>query len=120
MGLGLKDMLLGETIDSVDDPPRIWERLYTGSAMNGRRGAVICAIGALDMALWDVLGKAAGKPCWQLLGERGQETITPYASLQPTGHSFEEYRDSLVAWAVKREGTWLRSRKNGGHSQRSV
>ena len=98
MGLGLKEMLLGE---SVDDPGRIWEKLYTGSAMNGRRGAVICALGALDMALWDIRGKAVGKPCWQLLGERAKEFIVPYASLQPNGHSFPEYRDSLVAWAVR-------------------
>ena len=98
MGLGLKEMLLGE---NPLEPQRLWEKLYTGSAMNGRRGAVICAIGALDMALWDICGKAAGKPCWQLLGEARPDPITPYASLQPTGHSFEEYRDSLVAWVVR-------------------
>ncbi|MCH8043670.1 MAG: mandelate racemase/muconate lactonizing enzyme family protein [Planctomycetes bacterium] len=98
MGLGLKEMLLGE---NPLEPQRLWEKLYTGSAMNGRRGAVICAMGALDMALWDICGKAAGKPCWQLMGEARPDPITPYASLQPTGRSFEEYRDSLVAWAVR-------------------
>src|SRR5262245_34793006 len=45
MDQGLKDMLLGE--DPLE-PERIWEKLYVGSAMSGRRGAVICAIGALD------------------------------------------------------------------------
>jgi L-alanine-DL-glutamate epimerase-like enolase superfamily enzyme len=98
MGLGLKEMLLGE--DPLD-PLRLWEKLYTGSAMNGRRGAVICAIGALDMALWDICGKAAGQPCWQLLGTAAKDHIVPYASLQPMGTSFEEYRDSLVDWAVR-------------------
>lgn len=98
MGLGLKEMLLGE--DPLE-PERLWEKLYTGSAMNGRRGAVICAMGALDMALWDICGKAAGKPCWQLMGEKAKDGITPYASLQPTGESFEQYKDSLVAWAVR-------------------
>src|SRR5262245_42339628 len=38
MGLGLKEMLLGE---DPREPERLWEKLYTGSAMNGRRGAVI-------------------------------------------------------------------------------
>jgi L-alanine-DL-glutamate epimerase-like enolase superfamily enzyme len=99
MGLGLKEMLLGE--DPLGDPEALWEKLYVGSAMNGRRGAVICAIGAIDMALWDIRGKAAGKPCWELLGERAKDAITPYASLQPTGTSFEEYRDSLAAWAQR-------------------
>jgi len=35
------------------------------------------------------------------MGEARPDPITPYASLQPTGRSFEEYRDSLVAWAVR-------------------
>jgi L-alanine-DL-glutamate epimerase-like enolase superfamily enzyme len=98
MGLGLKEMLIGE---NPLEPERLWEKLYTGSAMNGRRGAVICAIGALDMAMWDIRGKAEGKPCWQLLGEARTDRVVPYASLQPMGESFEAYRDSLVAWAVR-------------------
>lgn len=99
MGMGLKDMLLGE--DPTGDIEAIWEKLYVGSAMNGRRGALICAIGALDMALWDIRGKAAGKPCWQLLGQKARDTIVPYASLQPSGTSFEEYRDSLLEWVLR-------------------
>ena len=98
MGLGLKEMLIGE---NPLEPERLWEKLYTGSAMNGRRGAVICAMGALDMALWDIRGKAAGKPIWQLLGGHAKDFITPYASLQPTGDNFTEYKESLVAWAIR-------------------
>jgi L-alanine-DL-glutamate epimerase-like enolase superfamily enzyme len=98
MGLGLKEMLLGE---NPLEPERLWEKLYTGSAMNGRRGAVICAIGALDMALWDIRGKVAGQPCWQLLGSKAKDYVVPYASLQPMGGSFSEYKDSLVEWAVR-------------------
>ena len=41
------------------------------SAMNGRRGVVIHAMGALDTALWDIKGKAAGVPCWKLLLDPG-------------------------------------------------
>lgn len=98
MGLGLKEMLIGE---NPADTERLWEKLYTGSAMNGRRGALICALGALDVALWDIRGKMAGKPSWQLLGQKAKDFIVPYASLQPNGESFEEYRDSLVEWAVR-------------------
>src|SRR5262245_38215488 len=108
MGLGLKDMLLGE--DPLDTE-RLWEKLYTGSAMNGRRGALICALGALDMALWDIKGKAAGKPCWQLTGRKPKDHIVPYASLQPSGNSFEEYRDSLVAWAIRAKEIGFRAAK---------
>jgi len=99
MGLGLKELLIGQDPTS---PQTIWDRLYTFSAMTGRRGAGICAIGALDMAVWDVHGKAAGKPIWQLLGGARQEFLTPYASLLPDGRTLEEYHRSLlekVRWA---------------------
>ena len=59
MGLGLKDMLIGE---NPLDTERLWEKLYVGSCMNGRRGAVINAMGAIDMALWDIKAKPLGSP----------------------------------------------------------
>jgi L-alanine-DL-glutamate epimerase-like enolase superfamily enzyme len=108
MGMGLKEMLIGE---DPRDPERIWEKLYVGSAMNGRRGAVICAIGALDMALWDIRGRAAGEPCWKLLGSRAKEFVTPYASLQPDGKTLSEYKDSLVAWATRAREIGFRAAK---------
>ena len=45
-------MLIGS--DPLRDAEAIWDELYTRTAMNGRRGIVIHAIGALDMALWDI------------------------------------------------------------------
>jgi L-alanine-DL-glutamate epimerase-like enolase superfamily enzyme len=96
MGLGLAEMLIGADPLDVE---RLWDRLYVGSAMNGRRGAVINAIGALDIALHDLRGKAVGKPCHALLGGAAREAITPYASLQPETSNFEDYRDSMVDWA---------------------
>src|SRR5919108_1566801 len=88
MGLGLKEMLVGGDPLEVEG---LWERLYVGSAMNGRRGAVINAIGALDIALHDLRGKALGRPCHELLGGAVRDSITPYASLQPETGSFEEF-----------------------------
>src|SRR5881409_592935 len=38
---------------------------------------------------------------WELRGQKAKDHIVPYASLQPTGKTFEEYRDSLVAWAER-------------------
>ena len=65
MGLGLQEMLIGA--DPMQ-PEAIWEKLYSGSKMTGRRGALICAMGAIDMALWDIKGKALGLPVYRLLG----------------------------------------------------
>lgn len=98
MGLGLSEMLTGEDPLNVE---ALWEKLYTGSAMNGRRGAVIHAMGALDIALHDLRGKALGKPCYELLGGAKRQSITPYASLQPEVSSFEAYRESILDWAVR-------------------
>jgi|SRR5579859_364897 len=96
LGLGLEEMLLGE--DPLQ-PEALWDKMYTGSFMTGRRGLGICAMGALDMALWDIRGKALGLPCWQLLGGARKTLIQPYASLLPAGHTGKDYRESLVAKA---------------------
>ena len=97
MGLGLKEMLIGQDPRDVES---LWERMYTGSAMTGRRGLGICAMGALDMALCDLRGKIEGKPCWQLLGGAVNDAITPYASLLPEGDDLDTYTRVLVERAV--------------------
>src|SRR3954462_13153242 len=74
MGLGLQEMLLGA--DPLQ-PEAAWETLYRGSKMTGRRGALICALGAIDMALWDIKGKALSQPVYKLLGGAAKEAITP-------------------------------------------
>jgi L-alanine-DL-glutamate epimerase-like enolase superfamily enzyme len=98
MSMGMKGLLIG--MDPFDTWA-IWEKLYTYTCMSGRRGAVICAMGAIDMALWDIKGKAVGLPVYKLLGGAQKEFITPYASLQPYGKSVQEYGDSLIDW-IKR------------------
>ncbi|MFB2117723.1 mandelate racemase/muconate lactonizing enzyme family protein [Parapedobacter sp. 2B3] len=98
MAMGMRDLLIG--MDPFDTAA-IWEKLYTYTCMSGRRGAVICAMGAIDMALWDIKGKALGLPVYKLLGGASKETIIPYASLQPYGDSVTAYGDSLIAW-IKR------------------
>ncbi len=96
MDRGLKAMLIGK---DPRDPAALWEELYVGSAMTGRRGALVNAIGALDIALWDIAGKAAGVPTWKLLGTQAHDELMPYASLQPEVSSFDAYLESMVAWA---------------------
>ncbi len=93
MGLCIKDILVGA---DPDDIAGIWRRIYLGTAMNGRRGVVIHAMSAIDMALWDLKGKAEGKPVHALIGGAVKDHVIPYASLLPTGHTVPEYRDALV------------------------
>jgi len=108
MGRGLAEMLIDQ--DPLQ-PEALWETLYVGSAMNGRRGAVIHAIGALDMALHDLRGKILGKPCYELLGGAVKKSITPYASLQPEVSSFDVYRRSIVDWALRAKAIGFRAAK---------
>lgn len=108
MGQGLTAMLLGQDPLDVEG---LWERLYVGSAMNGRRGALIHALGALDIALHDLRGKALGRPCYALLGAERPRAVTPYASLQPDVSSFDAYRDSMVAWALEAQRRGFRAAK---------
>ena len=94
----VKDILIGSDPLRIDD---LWSKIYVGTAMTGRRGAGVNAISAIDMALWDIKGKYENKPVFELMGGKKQDEVIPYASLQPVGHSFQEYKDSLVEWAIK-------------------
>jgi L-alanine-DL-glutamate epimerase-like enolase superfamily enzyme len=98
MDRGLRQSLLGR---DPSDPRRLWDDLYLGTAMTGRRGAGVHALGAIDIALWDLRGKAEGVPCWRLWGDAARDRLTPYASLQPEVTSFPAYVESMRAWALR-------------------
>jgi len=95
MALGLRDMLIGADPLAVE---ALWERLYVGSAMTGRRGAGINAIGAIDLALHDLRGKLLDRPAWAGLGGAAEPRthVRPYASLQPDEDDVDRYADALV------------------------
>lgn len=75
---GLTSILLGE---NPLDPERLWNKMYYETNRYGRRGAAIHAISGADIALWDICGKAAGKPVCELLGGNFRETVRAYASV---------------------------------------
>lgn len=65
-----------------EDPNAIhylWEKMYQHTAQHGRRGALVAAMGSLDIALWDILARRAGQPLVNILG-RQAGTVLPYAS----------------------------------------
>ena len=73
----LRDVLIGE------DPRRIrplWNQMFLSSYHYGRDGAALHAISAVDMALWDLLGKTSGLSVTQLLGGEESNEIEVYAS----------------------------------------
>jgi L-alanine-DL-glutamate epimerase-like enolase superfamily enzyme len=75
---GLTSILIGE---DPRDPERLWEKMYYETNRYGRRGAAIHAISGADIALWDIKGKAEGKPIYELLGGVQRTTVRAYASV---------------------------------------
>jgi D-galactarolactone cycloisomerase len=63
------------------EPERVSEKLHQNTFWQGRGGAVTHTISGIDIALWDLLGKASGQPVGRLLGGRYRDRVRPYASL---------------------------------------
>ncbi|NJO82114.1 MAG: mandelate racemase/muconate lactonizing enzyme family protein [Blastochloris sp.] len=59
----------------------LWDRMYQGSIFFGRGGAAQQAISGVDMALWDIAGKAMGQPVYRLLGGGFRDRLRAYASI---------------------------------------
>lgn len=74
----LHDLLIGE---DPRDVARLWQKLYRGLIYIGRRGIALHALSGIDIALWDIAGKAAGKPVHELLGGAKRDKVRAYASM---------------------------------------
>src|SRR5579871_3066101 len=77
MGL-LWPLLKGE---SAVEPERVTEKLRQSTFWQGRGGSVEHAISGIDIALWDIMGKACGQPVSRLLGGNYRNRIKPYGSI---------------------------------------
>lgn len=101
-GTHTMDQGLGRVLIGLDprDPAAVWQRVYQATAMTGRRGALVHALGAVDIAIWDLAAKARGVPVWRLLGEPVHEVLTPYASLLPHARTLDAFQEAMVAQAV--------------------
>jgi D-galactarolactone cycloisomerase len=62
------------------DTEVLWHRMYHATRDFGRKGSVIAAISAVDIALWDIAGKAYGVPVHQLLGGAFRTRVQAYAT----------------------------------------
>jgi L-alanine-DL-glutamate epimerase-like enolase superfamily enzyme len=78
---------------------RLWDHLYTSTIYYGRRGVVLQAISGIDIACFDIMGKALGKPVHALLGEARRERVTAYAStlFRETPAAMREAVETYVA-----------------------
>ena len=91
---GLKEVLVGRDPADVE---HLWDLMYDATSYYGRRGVVIHAIGAIDIALWDIRGKIAGRPVVDLLGGgRRRDRVTAYGTIYPLGETPDEVRRNIA------------------------
>lgn len=102
----LQSILVGQNPFDVE---LLWETMFRSTLNYGRKGVVLEAISAIDIALWDIMGKALGQPVYNLLGGKTRDKIRVYASRLYA----EEDLDALARKAegfVKRGFTALKQR----------
>jgi L-alanine-DL-glutamate epimerase-like enolase superfamily enzyme len=74
---GLRQLLIGEDPLEIT---RLWRKMYQGTLYYGREGAVIQAMAGIDLALWDIKGKAFQQPVYKLLGGGFRKRLRVYSS----------------------------------------
>ncbi len=74
----LKRFLLGKDPRDIEI---IWDQMWRASLYYGRKGLAIMAISAIDLALWDVLGKMRKEPVFNLIGGKTKDRIPMYATM---------------------------------------
>lgn len=76
----LRELLIGETLD---DPVRLWQKVYNATDYVGRRGIVMHALGGMDLALWDLHAQKLGQPVHALIGGKKRDRLPAYGTIYP-------------------------------------
>jgi L-rhamnonate dehydratase len=84
---GLRELLVGQDPGDIE---ALWSRMYDGTSYVGRRGVVIHAIAAVDIALWDLKGKVEGRTVAELLGRPQRNRVLAYGTIYPLGETPDE------------------------------
>lgn len=79
------------------DTERLWDKMFRTTLTLGRKGAVIRALSTVDIALWDIKGKALGTPLYKLLGAY-TDLVPAYASggYYRQGESFQQMAEEMA------------------------
>lgn len=73
----LRNLLVGQNPFDVE---KLWDQMFRSSLPYGRKGLPIMAISAIDIALWDIIGKATGQPVYNLLGGKTKDALPVYST----------------------------------------
>jgi L-rhamnonate dehydratase len=91
-GVHIIDTVLSRVLIGKDptDIEGLWEAMYRATIPFGRKGLPVMTISGVDLALWDLAGKRAGKPVYDLLGGLRNPVMPAYASI---GHTITDQAD---------------------------
>ncbi|MBU2967093.1 mandelate racemase/muconate lactonizing enzyme family protein [Amphritea sp. 2_MG-2023] len=92
---GLSSVLEGETLD---DPRRLWHKMYQSTNWHGRHGIAIHAISALDIALWDLFARTEQRPLYDYFGGMKHQQIPTYATIYPMAEEREAFRQQVIPY----------------------
>jgi len=81
-----RNLLVGQNPFDVE---KLWDQMFRASLPYGRKGLAIMAISAVDIALWDIVGKATGQPVYKLIGGAVKEALPVYS----TGNDVEYFKE---------------------------
>jgi L-alanine-DL-glutamate epimerase-like enolase superfamily enzyme len=98
--LMLKSRLLGQNPCNVE----MLFKTIKQFGMHGRQAGGVCGI---EMALWDLCGKAYNVPCWQLLGGRYRDKVRLYADT-PESDNLDEFKEKIKFRTETQGYTWLK------------
>lgn len=73
----LDRFVVGQPVENLE---QMWDQMYNGSLYYGRKGIVMNAISAIDLALWDLLGRLRQEPVYAMLGGKVREELQFYAT----------------------------------------
>lgn len=92
LSCGLASVIEGETLD---DPVRLWNKMYQSCNWHGRHGVAIHAISALDIAIWDLYARSEDKPLYEYFGGMRHERLPAYATIYPMADGPEQIEEQM-------------------------
>jgi L-alanine-DL-glutamate epimerase-like enolase superfamily enzyme len=105
----LRDLLVGEPLD---DPERLWRKVYDATDYVGRRGIAMHALGGVDLAVMDLHGQATGRPIHSLIGGAKRSRLPAYGTIYPLEKTPDGVRRQVAAsWQAWRRKHWAELRR---------
>jgi galactonate dehydratase len=104
----LNPLLVGQDASHIE---AVWQRVFRAFTYMGTRGATTAVVSGIDIALWDIRGKALGLPIYQLLGGPVRESVALYTHFPYARTPEESARNALVpvedgVLAIKTDPFW--------------